>query len=327
MAKGKRRKKPSRSPVPKPQKTLWTPDEVMQEFRYVQALVKTGYDKVREENEPLLAMTSSTTITHDQSQQLLAAANNGLLQAEMYEVNERMVERIHQISAVRRHDTPYLEQNMMPCTSGYVFFDRLWPDSFPRTQVRSLSWVLTTVESSDYGIVPAVHTIVYGAYDKAMGMFADVLPLGEEMRTEFYKHKGKSMRQLGTLLWSVWMMLGSELTATRRVRYDKRRVPKPLRNISHGEIRVVTLRHRRGEGTGEGREIDWQCSWWVHEHYRHLEKYEGPWHKAQPFGEDREHCFNCKKRITHIGGYTKDPAGLGGDRMKGTGPTIHKLVR
>ena len=164
----------------------------MEEFRYVQALVKSGYDKVREENEPLLALTSSqATISADHSQQLLAAANNGLLDSELYEINERMVHQIHGITAVRRDGLPLLEQQMMPCRAGYVFFDALWPDAFPRTfQPRSLSWVLTTVESVDHGIVPALHVIVYGPFSK-MGMFADVLPLGEQYQGEFYKHRGK----------------------------------------------------------------------------------------------------------------------------------------
>ena len=324
----KKRKKQHRSPVPSPQKTEWTPNEVMEEFRYVQALVKSGYDKVREENEPLLALTSSqATISADHSQQLLAAANNGLLDSELYEINERMVHQIHGITAVRRDGLPLLEQQMMPCRAGYVFFDALWPDAFPRTfQPRSLSWVLTTVESVDHGIVPALHVIVYGPFSK-MGMFADVLPLGEQYQGEFYKHRGKGMRQLGNLVWAVWMMLGSELAATRQERYDRRRVPKPLRNISHGQIHVVTLRRRRLDGEVEHRDIDWQCSWWVSGHYRHLEKYDGPHHKAFPSPGDREICFNCGKRITHIGGYIKDPAELGTDSMKGTAPTIHKLVR
>lgn len=260
-----------------------------------------------------------------EAKRLLEEACRELVDADIFEVSSPMVADVHRVSKVRRSGFPVIQPYNMPSGSGYVFFDTRWPESIVGVRPRSITWSRCKLQHKDEAEEALLVILLAHGVEK---MYAEILPLGEDKVDEAYQSSRRGLMPTARLIWSLWMMVNSELAATRKVRYDKRRVPRPLRNVSHGEIHVVTLRRRRLDGEIQHRDVDWQCSWDVKAHYRHLEKYAPiTHHRATPSRDDRGLCYICGKRITLIGTYTKDPAGLGTSAKKGVQPTIQKLVR
>jgi ribosomal protein S30 len=302
---------------------------VFQELNECKGLILAARDKIWEEGGIEGEVPGRDADRLNQ----LGAAYQGLLNPTIIQVSPSMTNEVRRVVNVRRVGTPILEAKMMPARSGYLFFETVWPAPIKGAKtIRSLTWTLTHIPTSNLGLVPAVQVNIIGPhYSSAYG---DLLPLGSEYAEEWHKSRGYEMRQMGHLLWAVWQILGSEIAATQRIQVQHKDLPPKLRNIEHSDYRVVYLRHTAQDPDREPghRDVNWQGRWTVDGHWRHLEKYEGRRHKAVPQHEDgKYYCLVCRDNglpglITHIGSYTKpkDRTDLPWLKSK---RTIHKLVR
>lgn len=319
--KPRRKREIRRSPIPR-QERDYTPDDVLLELREVTALVLTGLDKFGD-NQADLEAKHQLDVTYQ-----------ALRTCDIYQIVPDMVDQIRQVFNVKRNGQPKLNAGMMPSKAGYVFFDKLWqiPIQGSRT-IRSVSWAYTKTVTSNLGMVDSIQVNVYGPHYSSI--YADLLPLGEQYEDTWRGYKSKGMQQLGHVIWSVWMMLNSELAAEHRTRVQQPvDTPPRLRNIEQQRYRVVYLRRRQdGEHEVVHRNVQWQGRFTVDEHWRHLGKYEGPRHKAVPEAhEDHYICVTCRAKgdiikITHVKACGEKPKGRSDLPWLVHKQTVHKLVR
>lgn len=110
------------------------------------------------------------------------------------------------------------------------------------------------------------------------------------------------------LVHMIWLLMQMEITGHTRVPADRHGIRRS--QLRYNEVDVVTLRRpaKRTDTEGaEHRHIDWSCTWLVRGHGRHLERYDGPHHRA--VYRDGT-CKACGKKAAYIRPYIKGPEGL-----------------
>jgi hypothetical protein len=232
----------------------------------------------------------------------------------------------------------HMEEREAPAQSGFCYFDK--PLSFgsdsEKVSFRAISWCLQPIDFGDGdGAWPSVRITAwasvddndldeYGPWgDRGEAKLREMGPLFlchsllypfEERFVARLKGEDATLNDVTRWLHCLWMWLQAEITVTGQAppeevgRGARRRAQ---RSLKHDQVNVIILRRARSlaEPSGLHRHIDWSCRWPVQGHDRHLDKYEGPRHRAAPEGPDK-HCAACGSRTTYVHAFIKGPDGL-----------------
>lgn len=282
-----------------------------------------------------------------------------LFTARTYQVTADMMKVAREVYLKTVTHIGHLEAREMPHPTGFLWMDEPFTSTDLHgklTTTRAISWSLESVTMLDpvtkrKFAEPAVRLVYwsiwgdFNEYEQTLTpervaefreLIGDVslahtmvMPFGQRFGSWKTASGGSSdplgnISDMGNLVHVLWMLLDSEIAATKRDPVDRSTRRRALRSIKQGEVSVVTLRRTRAVSDDLDHDpayIDWACRWLVQGHWRHLGSYEAGHHHALHDGDGR--CLTCGTRLAWIKPHIKGPE----DRPLRNTKQVYRLSR
>jgi hypothetical protein len=196
---------------------------------------------------------------------------------------------------------------------GEDFVDGAWPSrdsGLGRSGIRLTSY--SHVDDADAVTVPEMADRMRGFGMPLSIAHSAFIPFDIRLASRTSEEQDVTGDDITRWAHTLWIFMGTEIVGTEREvpeRPARRRAQRAIGTA--GDVQVVQLRHVKvvDRESGELRDVDWTCSWFRQAHWRHLDSYEGDWHRAAPSSSNPGHCVVCDARVTHVRTHVCDPAG------------------
>lgn len=272
-----------------------------------------------------------------EARRFAGAISRGLFSGRAYQVTSRMTDVLKSVFTETLKGTEHIEAAELPSESGFIWYDKpleLVERTGSMVSIRAISWGPQPVRrqlSDAFGrksssvVSDGVRIIFWsragdpGDYPEILQRQADrlgdlqidhcmVFPFGER----FPDRVRPGQAGTSALHWIhvTWMLLGAEIAVHHRAPLGRRSRKRLARSLEHGDVSVVTLRRTRAGSELEPghRDVDWSCRWLVQGFWRHIERYDGPRHRAAGDGDEHEpRCTECRAKVTWVRPFVKGP--------------------